>query len=434
VTATGNGEQVNISGRLARHVYYGWVVVGVTAMTVLVAAGVRATPSVLIHPLEQEFDWARASISIAASVGLLLYGVASPISGTLMDRYGPRRLMLVGIVIVGVSTLLSTTMTSLWHLHLLWGLFSGLGTGLAAAVLAATVATRWFVTRRGFVVGILGASVSAGNLVFVPLLMWLFVSIGWRGGVLVLAIIVLALLPLIWFLMRDDPVDIGLRPLGADRSTSAAMADSKPDPRRVMSYAFRVPEFWLLTGSFFICGATSNGIIGTHLIPHSIDIGVREVTAASIIGIMGAMNFVGTVTSGWLTDRYDPRKLLAIYYIFRGLSLFLLPFVAGFWGLMIFAIVFGLDYIATVPPTVALTADLFGRQNVGTVYGWIFLAHQSGAGFAAYLGGLARDSFGDYQLAFLTAGVLAVIGGLMALRIGKAVWVDPHAQVAPARM
>lgn len=418
--------------RRSGRVYYGWIVVGVTALTVLVAAGVRSAPSVLIHPLEEEFGWARASISIAASIGLFLYGVASPISGGMIDRYGPRRLMLIGILVVGVSTLISSAISQLWQLHLLWGFFSGLGTGLAAAVLAATVATRWFVKRRGLVVGLLGASVSAGNLVFVPLLMWLFVSIGWRGGVFVLALIVLALLPLIWFLMRDDPSEIGLRPLGAEPESDAPQVTSKPNPRLVMSYAIRVPEFWLLSGSFFICGATSNGIIGTHLIPHSIDIGIAEVTAATIIGIMGAMNFIGTVTSGWLTDRYDPRKLLAMYYIFRGLSLFLLPFVGGFWGLTIFAIVFGLDYIATVPPTVALTADLFGRRNVGSVYGWIFLAHQGGAGFAAYLGGLARDTFGDYQLAFLLAGALAVVGGLMALRIGRSVWVEPQVDIAPA--
>lgn len=204
-------------------------------------------------------------------------------------------------------------------------------------------------------------------------------------------------------------------------------------PTHVMATAIRVPEFWLLSARFFICGATSNGIIGTHLIPHSIDIGIREVTAASIIGIMGAMNFVGTIGSGILTDRYDPRKLLAMYYTLRGLSLFLLPFVAGFWGLVIFAIVFGLDYIATVPPTVALTADLFGRERVGTVYGWIFLAHQAGAGGAAYLGGYSRHLFGDYQLAFLAAGGLAIAGGLMALRISRtsAPTVDP--ELVPAR-
>jgi sugar phosphate permease len=423
---------LQLSQRLARRVYYGWIVVGVAAITVLVAAGIRAAPSLLIHPLEEEFGWARASISISASLGLLLFGLASPVAGAMIDRFGPRRLMLGGILVVGISTLLGSTVTHLWQLHLFWGLLSGLGTGMAAAVLGATVATRWFVARRGLVIGIMGASVSAGQLVFVPLMMWLFVAIGWRSGVIVMSVMLFALLPLIWLLMRDSPADLGLRPLGAEPPTGAPSVTSKPNPRAVMAYAVRVPEFWLLSGSFFICGATSNGIIGTHLIPHSIDIGIAAVTAATIIGIMGAMNFVGTITSGWLTDRYDPRKLLAIYYTFRGLALFLLPFVMGFWGLMIFAIVFGLDYIATVPPTVALTADLFGRQNVGAVYGWVFLSHQLGGGAAAYLGGLTRDAFGDYQLAFLAAGGLAIIGGLMALRVGRAVWTEPETQVAVA--
>jgi sugar phosphate permease len=416
---------VNLPDYLGRRIYYGWIVVAVAAVTALASAGVRLAPAVLIHPLEEEFGWARASISLAAAIGLFIFGMASPVAGALMDRYGPRRLMLAGVLIVGVSTLASSVMTSLWQLHLFWGLLSGLGTGLAAAVLGASVATRWFVARRGLVVGIMGASVSAGQLVFVPLLMWLFVSIGWRGGVVVLGVIVLALLPLIWLLMRDGPDDMGLRPLGANPESGAPAVTRAASLRQIMAYAVRVPEFWLLSGSFFICGATSNGIIGTHLIPHSIDIGIREVTAATIIGIMGAMNFIGTITSGWLTDRYDPRKLLAIYYTFRGLALFLLPFVAGFWGLLIFAVVFGLDYIATVPPTVALTADIFGRQNVGSVYGWVFLSHQFGAGVAAYLGGLARDSFGDYQLAFLTAGALAIIGGMMALRVRREVHAEP---------
>jgi sugar phosphate permease len=424
---------VNLTQWLADRVYYGWIVVGVTALTVLVAAGVRAAPAVLIHPLEQDFGWARASISLAASIGLILYGISSPVAGAIIDRYGPRRLMLAGVLIVAASTLLSATISELWQLHLLWGVFSGLGTGLAAAVLAATVATKWFSKRRGFVVGLLGASVSAGNLVFVPLLMWLFVTLSWQAGVVILGLIVVSLFPLIWLLMRDSPDEIGSNIREDTPELPDLRTSQERRPMRVMATAIRVPEFWLLSGTFFICGATSNGIIGTHLIPHSIDIGIREITAATIIGIMGAMNFVGTIGSGILTDRYDPRKLLAMYYTFRGLSLFLLPFVTGFWGLVIFAVVFGLDYIATVPPTVALTADIFGRERVGTVYGWIFLAHQAGAGGAAYLGGLSRDAFGDYQLAFLAAGGLAVAGGLMALRISRRAIPEAGDLVVPAR-
>jgi predicted MFS family arabinose efflux permease len=295
---------------------------------------------------------------------------------------------------------------------------TGLGTGVTASVLSAAVASRWFVARRGLVVGLFGAATSAGQLVFVPVLMWLVVVVGWRGSVLTLAACSLALTPFVLLLMRDRPADLGLRPYGAQPSDLGTPPRMK-GASNVMLRAIRVPEFWLLSGSFFICGATSSGIIGTHFVAHSIDHGIPEVTAASVLGLMGAMNFVGTIFSGWLTDRYDPRKLLACYYTLRGLSLFLLPFVTHFSGLAVFAVVFGLDYIATVPPTVALCADIFGRRNVGTVYGWVFAAHQIGAAQAAYLGGLAHDQLGSYQVAFLSAGALAVIGGLMAMRIDR---------------
>jgi sugar phosphate permease len=424
---------VIVANALAGRVYYGWIVVVVAALTLLVGAGVRGAPAVLILPLEQDFGWARASISIAAAIGLIIFGLVSPVAGALIDRHGPRRLMLFGITLVGIGTIVSSQMTHLWQLHLLWGLVSGIGTGLATAVLPATVATRWFVKRRGLVVGILGASISAGALIIIPLLMWLVVSIGWQSGIVILGFLLLALLPIIWLLMKDSPEDLGLRLRPDEPEISTGTPGEPTGTASVMRRAARVPEFWLLSGTFFICGATSTGIIGTHLVPHSIDIGIREVTAATIIGIMGAMNFVGTIGSGILTDRYDPRKLLAIYYILRGLSLFLLPFVFGFWGLVIFAIVFGLDFIATVPPTVALTADIFGRQNVGLVFGFVFLAHQAGAGAAAYFGGLARDTFGDYQVAFLTAGALAVAGGLLVLRISRGVIPVPEADIAPAR-
>jgi sugar phosphate permease len=275
------------------------------------------------------------------------------------------------------------------------------------------------------VLGIFGAATSAGQLVFVPLLMWLVLSVGWRGSLMVLALCALLVLVPVLLLMRNDPADIGLRPYGqlpvevVEASAMQPVAAPAASTSRVMERALRVPEFWLLAGSFFVCGATSNGIIGTHLIPHSIDHGIPEVIAAGTLALMGAMNFVGTIVSGWLTDRFDPRRLLACYYSFRGLSLFLLPFVHDFSGLAIFAIVFGLDYIATVPPTAALAADIFGRKNVGTVFGWVFFSHQVGAALAAYLGGVARVTLGDYHLAFLTAGALAVIGGMMALQISR---------------
>lgn len=402
---------------LGTRTHYGWVVVAITALTLLVAAGVRSAPGVFIYPLEQDFGWSRAAVSFAVALGLLLFGLAGPLSGWLMDRRGPRLLMLGGLGLVAASMALSVAMTALWQLNLLWGVLSGLGTGAAAAVLGASVANRWFFARRGLVMGIFGAATSAGQLVFVPLLMFLVVTAGWRVAALMLAGVVAAIiLPVILF-MRDDPAEVGLRPYGMP--TTAASPAPQSAPGNIMGRAVRAPEFWLLSGSFFVCGATSNGLIGTHFIPHSIDHGIAEVTAAGVLGLMGIMNFVGTITSGWLTDRYSPRVLLACYYFFRGLSLFLLPFAADVPALVVFAVIFGLDYIATVPPTAALVADHFGRRNVGAVFGWVFCAHQFGAALAASLGGMVRDAMGDYGAAFLGAGVLAVIAALLSLRIGR---------------
>ena len=424
-----------MQGLTNRKLYYGWVVVWVVFAALLVSAGVRAAPTVLINPLESELGWGRAAISAAISIGLLLYGLSGPAAGWLMDRFGPKPLTLFGLGLIALSTLMGAATTQLWQLNLFWGVLSGLGTGVVAPVLGATVANRWFVERRGLVLGIFGAAASAGQLVSVPALMWLVVSVGWREGTVYLAAVAFLVLAPVLLLMRDDQSRLGLRPLrrtgrgdAAEESpapepgtAAKAPAEASPESREggVLSRAFKTPEFWLLSGSFFICGASSNGIIGVHFVPHSIDHGIPEVTAASALALMGAMNFVGTIASGWLTDRYDPRRLLAIYYSLRGLSLLLLPFVTDFSGLAVFAVFFGLDYIATVPPTVALVADRFGRAHVGAVFGWVFFGHQLGAALASYLGGVARDSFGDYQLAFLTAGVLAVMGALLTLGVGR---------------
>ena len=411
--------------------YYGWVVVAVVFLALLVSAGVRAAPTVLINPLETELGWSRAAISLAVSVGLLLYGFSGPVAGWLMDRFGPTRIALAGLVLIGGSTLAGAAVTELWQLNLFWGVLSGVGTGFVAPVLGASVANRWFAERRGLVLGVFGAAASAGQLVSVPALMWLVVAVGWREGTVLLAAAVFAILAPVLLFMRDDPSRLGLRsygtPANEGRSTAAEESPA-PEPGTqapseaqggAVSRALRTPEFWLLSGSFFICGASSNGIIGVHFVPHSIDHGIPEVTAAGALAVMGAMNFVGTIASGWLTDRYDPRRLLAIYYFLRGLSLLMLPFVTDFAGLSIFAVFFGLDYIATVPPTVMLVADRFGRMNVGAVFGWVFLSHQVGAALASYLGGVARDSLGDYTAAFLAAGILAILAALMASRITR---------------
>jgi MFS family permease len=405
-------------------------------MTTLTSAGVRSSPSVLIHPLEAEFNWSRTMIASAVSMNLLLFGIAGPISGFLIDRYGPRKVMIgsLTLLIVGVSG--TMVMTEFWQFFLVWGLIVGLGAGGVGSVLTATVGNRWFVARRGLALGILGSASSTGQIIFLPLFMAMITYAGWRMGSMALIIVALVLLPLIYLFMRDDPSDVGLEPYGAGQLGSASSGSATSlrgipaknatiTAREVVSH----PTFWLLAGSFFVCGGTANGLIGTHLIPHEIEIGIPQIAAASLLGLMGALNMVGTIFSGWMIDRVQPQRWLALVYALRGLSLLLLPFVQGYFGLVVFAVIYGLDWFATVPPSMALTADTFGKQNVGKVYGWIFMSHQIGAAIMASAAGALRTWMGDYQFAFLSGGVIAMIAAGLALQIKP---VRPEATAAPA--
>jgi MFS family permease len=408
--------------------FYGWVMVVVTTLILIGAHGVRSAPGAMILPMQGETGWSLSVLSLAVSAGLLLFGLTAPFSGALMDRFGPRKMVIVGLLLVVTSLVASARMTAQWQLFLYWGVLSGIGTGLIGTVLNATVANRWFVTYRGLVLGIFGGATSAGQLIFLPLLMQMVLSIGWRSSIMVLAGIMAVLLIPVFLLMRDDPADMGLRPYGAPPELTPAAAPAKVSMMATMQHAARTAEFWILAGTFFVCGFTSTGLIGTHLIPYAVDCGIAEITAAGMLALMGAMNIVGTISSGWLTDRYDPRKLLAIYYGFRGLSLLLLPWINTPAGLAFFAILFGLDYIATIPPTVSLVADTFGRRQVGTVYGWVFCAHHIGAAIAAWLGGVTREAVGSYGIAFFAAGVLAVLAAMLALRMQRRVLVPPVAE------
>jgi MFS family permease len=404
--------------------YYGWFVVSLCFLTTLTSAGVRSSPSVLIHPLEAEFGWSRTLIASAISMNLLLFGVASPISGWLIDRYGPRKVMLGSLILLIVGVSGTVAMTEFWQFFLVWGIIVGLGAGGVGSVLTASVGNRWFVARRGLALGILGSASSTGQIIFLPLFMAMITYAGWRLGSMALIIVAIVLLPLIYLFMRDDPSEVGLEPYGAGQpgaaiSTSATSLRGMPaknatiTARGVVSH----PTFWLLAGSFFVCGGTANGLIGTHLIPHEIEMGIPQIAAASLLGLMGALNMVGTIFSGWMIDRVQPQKWLALVYALRGLSLLLLPFVQGYFGLVIFAVIYGLDWFATVPPSMALTADTFGKQNVGKVYGWIFMSHQIGAAIMASAAGVLRTSLGDYQFAFLSGGVIAMIAAGLALQI-----------------
>jgi MFS family permease len=397
--------------------FYGWVVVGVTVVALLVSAGIRAAPGVLIVPLDLDTGWGRGLIATAVSVGLLLFGFAGPLAGWLVDRRGPRAVMAGGLALMAASMVASATMRAPWQMLLFWGAASGLATGLVGAVMGTAVANRWFYARRGLVLGIFGAATSAGQLIFLPAIVGVTGLIGWRGASWGLAVIAAALIPVVLLLMRNSPADVGALPLGLTQAPPASA--TRPAGMAVMGVALRSPTFWLLAATFFICGASSNGMVGTHFVPHAVDHGISQTTAAGALALMGLMNFAGTLGSGYLTDRYDPRVLLACYYGFRGLSLLFLPFVHNPLGLAIFAILFGLDYIATVPPTSALVADSFGRANAGTVFGWVFCAHQIGAALAAWLGGVAYELTGGYGIAFVAAGVLAITATGLSLGIRR---------------
>lgn len=399
-----------------RRFYPGWTVVAVTALVLLITSGSRAAPGALLVEMESDTGWSKAALSIAAAIGLLLYGAGGPFAGSLMGRYGPRRISIFSVAITSGGMLIASQVNSLLMLYLFFGLLTGLAAGLVASVLGAVVATRWFVTQRGLVLGIFGASQSAGQLVFFPLLTWMGVQWSWRVSLMVFAAVsAVVLIPLLLFFV-NDPADADTVALGATDTTEDA---SLPPEKGVMGRAVGRTEFWLLLATFFVCGATSNGLVGQHFIPHAVDHGFEEITAANWLAVMGAFNFIGTIGSGWLTDRVDPRRLLLGYYGFRGISLLFLPFVHDSLSIAAFAVLFGLDYIATVPPTIALCADLFGSRNAGLVYGWVFGAHQIGAAGAAWAAGAARDGLGNYDLAFTSAGLTAIAAGLAATLIRK---------------
>jgi sugar phosphate permease len=391
-------------------------VVGVTFLALLVSAGVRTIPSVVIKPLEAEFLWNRASISLAVAVSLFAFGFGGPLGGSLVDRFGSRRVMLAGLALVAVGLVPLLLLSDLWQLHLFWGLVVGVGTGTVTNVLGATVALRWFNKYRGVVVGVFGAASAAGQLIFVPLMIFLAREGGWRTVIGVAGgVVALTLIPVV-FLMRNRPQDIGTEPLG-EATAASTNVDSRSTSLRE---AIRTRDFWLLAGSFFICGYTTNGLIGTHLLPHTLEHGFVEADISWALAMMGLMNIFGTMASGWLSDRYDNRRLLATYYGFRALSLAALPFILEMRGMLLFSIIYGLDWVATVPPTVNLTAQRFGRGSLGTLYGWIFCSHMIGAGLASYAGGFFRDRLGDYHLIFISAAVLGVVAAGLSLNISRA--------------
>jgi sugar phosphate permease len=416
--------------------HYAWVVAGITFLVLLITAGVRATPGVLMVPLETEFGWTSASISAAIALNLALFGIIGPFAASVMDRWGLRRIVLCALALVALSVGATVFMKSQWELLVLWGLCVGAGTGVTALVLAAVVANRWFDKNRGLVLGALTAANATGQLLFLPVLARLLEKHGWRSVSLTVAgaAIVVFFVVLIW--MRDRPSDLNLTPYGQDPSDAAfaATAVRSLRPIEALRQVSRSPAFWVLAGSFFVCGASTNGLIGTHLIPACHDYGISEVHAAGLLATMGVFDILGTTASGWLSDRMASRYLLFAYYLLRGISLLYLPYTLAnsHSGLNWFAIFYGLDWVATVPPTVRLTADCFGRQNAGVIYGWIGAAHQLGAATAAIGAGLIRTHFGDYRDAFWIAGSICFVTGLAFLFTAKSLRERPLASSAAA--
>jgi MFS family permease len=412
-----------IARRLSGRIHYAWIVAVVTFLTLLTAVGVRVTPSVLIVPLEQAFGWSRATISFAISINIVLYGLMGPFAAALMQQFGIRRTVLIALTLLAGSVAASTLMTEPWQLVLSWGLAVGLGSGVTALVLGATIVNRWFSRQQGLVMGVIAASTATGQLVFLPILAAVAQAGGWQPVVWIAALAAAAMIPIVALLVPETPAAIGLQPYGAAAGSLVAPT-LRANPIGVAFAALgrgaKSGGFWLLFASFFVCGASTNGLIGTHLISYCIDHGIPEVTGAGLLAAMGIFDLVGTTASGWLSDRFDNRWLLFWYYGLRGLSLLYLPY-SGFslYGLSIFAMFYGLDWIATVPPTVRLATDLFGKADAPIIFGWLLAGHQLGAGLTAFEAGALRTVFGDYYLPVLISGALCLIAAGLVLRIGR---------------
>ncbi|HEY0294974.1 MAG TPA: MFS transporter [Bordetella sp.] len=403
---------------------YAFVVVGVIFFCLLFSAGLRSTPSVLLTPLQQTFGWSRSIISLAAAIGIFFYGMMGPFAAAAMERFGLRHILLTALVVMAASCAASAYMTQTWHLIALWGIFSGMASGAVAVVLGATVVNRWFVKHRGLAMGVLTASTATGNLIFLPVLASLASSGDWTRAVWAVAIAALVMVPLVWWLVPGRPADVGLLPYGSDPADPPKAAAPRTGLLTAtfgaLKRAVRTRAFWYLFATFWVCGFTTNGLVGTHLIALCGDHGIAPVEAAGLLSMMGVFDLIGTTASGWLTDRYDPRKLLFVYYALRGVSLIVLPYTDfSFYSLSIFAVFYGLDWIATVPPTLRLANEAFGERDAPVVFGWIVAGHQIGAATAAWMGGFVREATGSYLMAFVLSGATGIIAAVIALLVKR---------------
>ncbi|MEV8039422.1 MFS transporter [Arthrobacter sp. NPDC080082] len=415
------------SGRRHR-IHPAWTVAAVAFLALVGAAGFRAAPGVLMVPLQQEFGWSTTVLSAAVSINLVLFGLTAPFAAALMERFGIRAVTAVALALIGAGSALTVLVNQSWQILLTWGLLIGLGTGSMALVFAATIANTWFATRRGLVTGILTAGSAAGQLVFLPFIAALAQHPGWRQASLLIAAGALAVVPLVLKFLKNSPADAGVLPYGAE-TPEAFEAGPAPVPRvnaavralRVLRRASRIRTFWALVAGFAICGATTNGLIGTHFIPSAHDHGMPETTAAGLLAVVGIFDIVGTIASGWFTDRFNPRVLLAVYYQFRGIGLLVLPLLLGAEvqpSMIVFVVIYGLDWVATVPPTAAICRQVFGADG-GVVFGWVFAAHQLGAAAAALAAGAVRDATGQYTYAWFAAAAMCTIAAVISATIRK---------------
>ncbi len=408
---------------MKQKIHPAWIIAVITFFTLFATAGFRSAPSVLILPLEEDLGWRRDVISAAVAINVLFYGFTAPFAAALMERFTVRKVVMAALFTVGTGALGTIWMTKSWQFMLLWGVVVGIGTGSMALVFAATIANRWFVKKRGLVVGILTAAAASGQLVFLPGLSKLAVDPGWRASSLVIALAAYVMVPLIYFLLKESPESINTTPYGAASDWQPPVLDKGNAARNAidsLKAAMKVRNFWYLSGSFFVCGLSTSGLIGTHFIPAAHDHGMVTVTAASLLALIGIFDVIGTIFSGVLTDRIDPRKLLFFYYFTRGLSLFLLPsilFSTLHASTLVFIIFYGLDWVATVPPTVLLCRQVLGPDKGAIIYGWVFAAHQIGGSIAALGAALLRVKFGDYASAFYITGLMCVITSYFVLQM-----------------
>ncbi|MEI8057803.1 MAG: MFS transporter [Actinomycetes bacterium] len=405
-----------------------WLVAGVTFVVLVTASACRSSLGVFLAPVSDDFGWSTATVSFAVTVNLIVYGLTVPFAAAIMERFGLGRVIAGALALISLGLILTAVMTAPWQLVALWGLFLGFGAGCTALVFGAIIAQRWFVTRRGLVTGLFSAAFATGQLIFLPNLARLTQDHGWRTAALTLAVVAIAIIPLALLYLRETPSDVGGRPYGAADDWSEPARDSHGDLGVARLALMRLREaartrvFWILAGSFFVCGWSTNGLIGTHFIAAGHDHGLPSTTAASLLAVVGIFDLVGTIGSGWLTDRYDSRYLLGIYYVLRGVSLLLLHLV---WAstvqppMFLFVVLYGLDWVATVPPTVALCRECFGPQRAGVIFGWVFAAHMIGAGMSSWVAGIIRVNTGSYDLAWWSAGLLCLLAAIACLVIPR---------------